>query len=268
MATASGLDNSPVQTAEYRIVNQVSTPVISPNGGVYSTAQPVTITCPTSGATIYYTLDGSTPTAASSPYTGSLTISSSAVLKAVGVKSGADNSEVASATFSIGDSYVGSEAWTNVTLPNQTGTFTISWNSIPDGNFIDGVTGVGPVSVDGYEDLACIVRFWTSGYIEARNGGSYQAVTPLAYTGGTVYRFEMNVNLSTKNYSVTVTPAGGSPVTIASNYSFRTEQASATSINHLALVTLKGASHIVSDVTLGTTPAPTAPTGLRVTSNP
>lgn len=267
-ATASGLDASGVHTGEYRIVNQVSAPVISPNGGVYSTAQPVTITCPTAGATIYYTLDGSTPTASSSQYTGSLTISSSAMLKAVGVKAGADNSEVASATFSIGDSYVGSEAWTNVTLPNQTGTFTISWNSIPDGNFIDGVTGVGPISVDGYEDLACITRFWTSGYIEARNGGSYQAVNQLAYTAGTVYRFEMNVNLSTKKYSVTVTPSGGSPVVIASNYSFRTEQATASSINHLALVTLKGASHIVSDVTLGTTPAPTAPTGLRVTSNP
>jgi hypothetical protein len=266
-ATASGLDASGVQISEYRIVNQVSTPVISPNGGLFSSATPVTLTTPTPGAAIYFTLDGSTPTASSTLYTGALTVSSSSTLKAIGVKAGAENSPVASASFAIGDSYIGSEAWANVTLPNQTGTFTISWNSIPDGNNIDGVTGVGPVSVDGYEDLACIVRFWTTGFIEARNGSSYQAVTPLAYTAGVSYRFELNINVATRKYSVTVTPAGGSPVTIATNYSFRTEQAAATFINHLALVSLKG-SHIVSDVTLGTTPAPAAPTGLRVTSNP
>jgi hypothetical protein len=266
-ATASGLDASGVQISEYRIVNQVSTPVISPNGGLFSSATPVTLTTPTPGAAIYFTLDGSTPTASSTLYTGALTVSSSSTLKAIGVKAGAENSPVASASFAIGDSYIGSEAWANVTLPNQTGSFTISWNSIPDGNNIDGVTGVGPVSVDGYEDLACIVRFWTTGFIEARNGSSYQAVTPLAYTAGVSYRFELNINVATRKYSVTVTPAGGSPVTIATDYSFRTEQAAATFINHLALVSLKG-SHIVSDVTLGTTPAPAAPTGLRVTSNP
>jgi hypothetical protein len=261
--SSSGLDPSGVQVSEYRIVNQVSTPVISPAGGLFSSATPVTLTCPTSGASIYFTLDGSTPTTSSSLYTGSLTISSSATVKAIGVKAGAENSPVASASFAIGDSYIGSEAWTNVTLPNQTGTFTISWNSIPDGNNIDGVTGVGPISVDGYEDLACIVRYWTTGFIEARNGGNYQAVTPLAYTAGVNYRFEMKINVATRKYSVTVTPAGQSPVTIATDYSFRTEQAGATFINHLALVSLKG-SHIVSAVTLGNNPAPTAPTGLRV----
>ncbi|MCW1914802.1 chitobiase/beta-hexosaminidase C-terminal domain-containing protein [Luteolibacter sp. GHJ8] len=266
-ASGSGLDPSGVQVSEYRIVNQVSTPVIAPDGGLFSSATPVTLTCPTPGASIYFTLDGSTPNTGSTLYTGSLTISSSATLKAIGIKAGAENSPVASASFAIGDSYVGSEAWANVTLPNQTGTFTISWNSIPDGNNIDGVTGVGPISVDGFEDLACIVRFWTTGFIEARNGSSYQAVTPLAYTAGVNYRFEMNINVATKRYSVTVTPAGQSPVTIATNYAFRSEQAGATFINHLALVSLKG-SHIVSDVTLGNTPPPTAPTGLRVTSNP
>ncbi len=267
-ATANSLDPSGVQSSEYRIVNQVSTPVITPDGGLFSSAQPVTITCPTVGATIYYTLDGSTPTSSSTPYTGGLTISSSGTLKAVGVKSGAENSAVASATFGIGDSYIGSEAWTNVTLPNQTGQFTISWNSIPSDNLIDGVTGIGPSAVDGYEDLACLVRFASTGLIEARNGGAYQAVTPLTYTAGTIYRFSLTANLSTKRYSVTVTPAGGSPVAIATNYAFRTEQANATFVNHLALVTLKGESHIVSDITLGDTPAPSAPTGLRVTSNP
>ncbi len=268
LATASSLDPSGVQTGDYRIVNLVANPVIAPAGGLFSVAQPATITCPTSGASIYYTLDGSTPTASSSLYSGPVLVSSSGTLKAIAMKSGAENSAVTSATFGIGNSYIGSEAWTNVTFPNQTSTFTIRWNAIPDGNNIDGVTGLGPASAAGYNDLACIARFATTGVIEARNGGAYAAVNALRYSAGVVYSFEFNVNVTTKKYSVTVTPSGGSPVVIADNYSFRTQQATATNLNHLSLVTLAGGSHVVSDITLGTTPAPTAPTGLRVTANP
>ena len=50
-------------------VEQVATPVISPNGGDITDADFVTITCATSGASIFYTIDGSTPTIASIPYT-------------------------------------------------------------------------------------------------------------------------------------------------------------------------------------------------------
>ncbi|WP_367871206.1 chitobiase/beta-hexosaminidase C-terminal domain-containing protein [Luteolibacter sp. Populi] len=266
-ATSGTLDPSGVQSADYRIVNLVATPVISPEGGLFSTAQPATITCATSGATIYYTLDGTTPSTSSSVYQGPVLISSSATLKAIGIKTGAENSPVASATFGIGDSYVGSEAWTNVTFPSQPAQFTIRWNAIPDGPNIDGVTGLGPASADGYEDLACITRFATTGVIEARNGGVYSAVNPLTYEAGKLYRFEFNVNVAAKRYSVVVTPDGGAPVVIAQDYAFRTQQATAASLNHVSLVTLAGGSHMVSDITLGSTPAPTAPTGLRVTSN-
>ena len=40
----------------------VATPTFSPNSGVYSEAQNVTISCTTAGATIHYTLDGTNPT--------------------------------------------------------------------------------------------------------------------------------------------------------------------------------------------------------------
>jgi hypothetical protein len=44
------------------ILAQTAAPVISPASGTYSAAQTITITDATPGATIYYTLDGSTPT--------------------------------------------------------------------------------------------------------------------------------------------------------------------------------------------------------------
>jgi hypothetical protein len=267
-ATASGLDPSGVQTSDYVITNQVNTPVFSPHGGFFASAQSVAISTTTSGASIRYTLDGSTPTASSTPYTGPVMISSSATLKAIGVKSGADNSAVASANFGIGSSYVSSDAWTNITIPTQNSRFTVRWNAVADGPNVDAVTGLSLGSVDGYTDMACIARFNINGTIDARNGGTYQALATLNYVAGTIYRFQMDVDFSTKKYSVTVTPDGGLPVLIAQNFGFRTEQATVSSLDHMGIVALEGGTHMVSDIVFGTSTPPSAPQGLRVTSNP
>lgn len=53
---------------------QVSTPTFSVPAGTYETNQNVTLACSTSGATIYYTLDGSTPTTSSNVYSSPITI--------------------------------------------------------------------------------------------------------------------------------------------------------------------------------------------------
>ena len=56
---ASGLTDSSVETAITTILT--AAPTFSPSGGTYTTAQTVTLSSNTSGATIHYTLDGSTP---------------------------------------------------------------------------------------------------------------------------------------------------------------------------------------------------------------
>lgn len=268
VATASGLTPSIVESEDYFIINQVSVPVISPDGGLFSTAQTVSITTPTSGATIRYTLDGSVPTSTSTVYSGPILIPVTSTLKAVGFKSGSANSPVASASFGIGDTYQASEAWSNVTIPVQTGRFSIRWNAVPDGNLIDGVTGLSLGSVDNYDDLACIVRFAVNGTIDVRNGGSYAALTPVTYTAGSIYRFELDVDLAAKEYSVTVTPDGGLPILIAQNYKFRTQQATVSTLDHIGLVALEGGSHTVTDIVIGASVPPSAPQGLRVIGAP
>jgi len=82
----------------------VATPTFSPAGGSFSTAQSVTIATATAGATIRYTLDGSTPTATSLVFSGPITIASSTTVKAIGLKPGLSNSAVASAVYTIGTS--------------------------------------------------------------------------------------------------------------------------------------------------------------------
>ena len=78
----------------------VEAPVFSPEGGAYKGTQSVTITTTTEGATIYYTTDGSTPTAESTEYTGAISVSTSTTLKAIAVK-GAKNSAVTTAHYAI-----------------------------------------------------------------------------------------------------------------------------------------------------------------------
>src|SRR6202007_3044003 len=89
MAAASGMTNSSVASATYTI--QAATPALSPAGGTYTSAVTVTIADSTSGATIYYTTDGSTPTSASTPYSGPITLTQSATVKAMAAASGMTN---------------------------------------------------------------------------------------------------------------------------------------------------------------------------------
>ena len=79
----------------------VATPVISPNGGNYSGSVSVTMQTATSGASIYYTTNGSTPTQSSTLYSGPMTLANSAMIKAKAFKTGYNASAEASASFTV-----------------------------------------------------------------------------------------------------------------------------------------------------------------------
>lgn len=81
------------------MLQSAAAPVIDPNGGTFTGKQTVTITCATEGARIYYTLDGSDPTADSTLYTGAFTLTESATVKAIAVKDGCTASEIVTAAF-------------------------------------------------------------------------------------------------------------------------------------------------------------------------
>jgi Chitobiase/beta-hexosaminidase C-terminal domain/FG-GAP-like repeat/Bacterial Ig-like domain (group 3) len=102
IATAPKLTSSGTAAAAYTIGKVVATPTFSLPPGSYTSAQSVTITDITPGTTIYYTLNGTTPTTASTKYTGPIAIASTETIEAIAVASGYTNSAVATAAYTIG----------------------------------------------------------------------------------------------------------------------------------------------------------------------
>lgn len=102
IAVAVGNAQSAVGSASYTInLVQVATPAFSPVGGAYTSAQSVTVSDTTTGAAIYYTTDGSTPTTASLPYEGPISVASSETINAIAVAAGYAQSAMGSASYTI-----------------------------------------------------------------------------------------------------------------------------------------------------------------------
>ena len=113
-----------------------------PNGGTFSTAQNVTLSSATASAKIYYTLNGSTPTPTSTPYTGPITISTNTTVKAIASAPGYIQSGVSSATFTFAanDSCTApTSAGVNLCLPASGSTVSspvqVTANSTVTGTF-------------------------------------------------------------------------------------------------------------------------------------
>lgn len=101
IAIAPGQVSSAVAEADFVINGQVATPSFAPAAGVVADNTAVTITSATPGASIYYTINGSTPTVASTPYTVPVVVTDTMTIKALAVKSLFNDSAVGSAAYVV-----------------------------------------------------------------------------------------------------------------------------------------------------------------------
>jgi len=102
MAYVWGDAQSATVSATYTIhLPATARPAFSPAGGTYTSEPSVTITDTTSGATIYYTTDGATPTQQSARYSTSIVVGGSETIRAIAVALNHANSTVASAQYTL-----------------------------------------------------------------------------------------------------------------------------------------------------------------------
>jgi len=167
IATTTGFLNSAIASATYSNVSQVSVVAFSEPTGAYTSAQTITLTDSTAGASIYYTTDGSTPTAASTLYTGPITVSSTETITAVAVATGLSNSTPLAQTYTI----------------NTAGTGI---------NFTQGfAASTGVVILNGYAALNDSRLQLTNGVAgEASSAWYYQPVNVSAFT--TDFTFQLS----------------------------------------------------------------------------
>src|SRR5579859_2501326 len=117
IAAATSYNTSAVASASYTITTVAATPAFSLAAGTYSTAQTVSLTDATAGATIYYTTNGSTPTTGSTKYTGAIKVSATETIKALAVAPSYNASAIATALYTITP--------VSTTPPTPTPTFSV-----------------------------------------------------------------------------------------------------------------------------------------------
>jgi hypothetical protein len=147
----------------------VATPTFAPSEGTYGTPQSVTLSTTTAGASIRYTTNGTAPTATSGTlYSGPITVSSDTVIKAIAFKSGAADSAVATATYTISSSPPAATPTFNpapgtystaqsVALSSSTAGVSIRYTT--DGSTPTAANGTiysGPITVDVSETVKAV----------------------------------------------------------------------------------------------------------------
>lgn len=146
----------------------VAQPIISGNEKFFDETQ-VTITCETTGASIYYTLDGSDPTAESAAYTDEFTLTETKTVKAIAIK-GDESSEISSKVFTKNPSFASFEALIAAELAEHTPVEVSFSNIVIDSIYLNGSQkrhgiyfAVNGVAYEIYCNKAEIPAEWEAG---------------------------------------------------------------------------------------------------------
>ncbi len=137
----------------------VAAPTFDPAAGTYTSAQNVTISTTTDGASIYYTTNGDEPTESSTLYTAPVAISTTTTLKAKAYKAGMDPSATATAVYTINQAptiTVTETALSGFTYVVDNGPSDAQQFTFSGSNLTEDLTVTAPanyqISIDGAND--------------------------------------------------------------------------------------------------------------------
>lgn len=220
----------------FTVTATVDDPVASPEGGTYDSPQSVTLTSSTPGAAIYYTADGTTPTASSTVYTTPINISANATLKFFAAKAGMEDSQEMMEEYTInnadqvvapiaslpGGVYIGAHS---VTLSTTTSGAIIYYTTDNTTPTLASATYTMPITISQNMTLRAIA---------AKTGMHNSGVTTEIYaiTNGTVVN-ALNPTQIQNDYedgiiSTDGTPANASKATFNVEYSVQIEDITVT----------------------------------------
>jgi alpha-tubulin suppressor-like RCC1 family protein len=198
---------TPVKVADASFAWKAATPVFNVAAGTYSTTQSITITTSTSGATLYYTTDGTTPTTSSSVYSSAVSITQTTTLQAKAVKAGLADSNVTVALYTLQAA--------NPTFNPSAGTYnanqTVTLSSTSPGVTIRYTTnGLDPTGSDPglssgqtvsvTQSLTLKASSWRSGWTTSAVSSApftMKVATPTLSPTGGVYTASQNVTIAT-----------------------------------------------------------------------
>jgi hypothetical protein len=192
-----------------------ATPTFTPVPGNYSAAQSVTLSDGTTGAAIYYTSNGTAPTAGSSRYTAPISVNASETIEAIAVAPGYSTSSVATGSYTVSTASGGG---TSVNLAAVDNVYGVVANGTP-------VTGGGwDNSGNAYSSnlLGTSVSYNGSTFKVGATGGDAVSGTTIALPAGNYGSLEIlgsGVHGNQLNQPFIVTYTDGSTTTFTQSLS-------------------------------------------------
>jgi len=232
IAVAPGYLTSKLAGSRYTILLPAATPVFSVAGGAYTSIQSVTLSSTTTGAKIYYTTNGTTPSTSSTLYSGTITVSATQTIEAIAVATGYSNSATATARYTVtltaakpafslvGGTYLTSEP---VTLSDATPGATIYYTTNGTAPTTSSSVYTAPITVTSTETIEAIAAesgYVTSGVVGAKYTIIPTAVRPTLSLAGGTYTTVQSLTLTDATAGTTIyyTTNGTTPTTSSAVY--------------------------------------------------
>ncbi len=260
IAVAAGYSRSVVASAVYTITPPAATPVLSPAAGTYTSAQTVTITDTTTGATIYYATNGTAPTTASTKYTAPIYVAATETIQAIAVATGYSTSAVASAAYTLNlpasppvlspaaGTYTSAQT---VTITDTTPGATVYYTTNGTAPTTSSTKYTVPISVAATETIQAIAvatGYSTSAVVSAAYTINLPASPPVLSPAAGTYTSAQTVTITdaTANSTIYYTTNGTAPTTSSTKYTAPVSVAATETIQAIAVATGYSTSAVVS----------------------